>query len=310
MTLQRQKELTIVGFASLYSLLYFLLVALLLRGQSSSTVFSIVIIVAGLLWVAIMASALAFASRRLGVSMSLTVIPALAVMIVGRVSLEAIIGGILLAVFILIGRSVMARDMESRIKFAIRPMFWSGSKALLFGLLVVITTLALPVVTTSVQGGEIRVPRAYVNTVLRPASPIIEKYLPQYTPDTTVNQIIAAQIAQQTLELPPGIPYPPDQHAQILKELSRQLGVPLGGHETIPDLVANWINVRLQRLAEQNGILLVIILVVLVLLTLRALIPLLMLPVIMFIKILVYISQRIGLVALMKTQVTIERLHL
>lgn len=310
MTLQRQKELIIVGIASLYSLFYFMLVALLLRGQAVSTVFGIVVAVAGLLWVAVIAAALAFASRRLGVSMALAIIPAVVVILVGRVSIEAIIGGILLAAFILIGRSVVAKDMENRLKFAVRPIFWSGSRVLLFGLLVAIITLALPIVTTNIRGGEVGISRAYTDTLLRPAAPLIEKYIPQYTPDKTVNQIISAQIAEQGEELPPGYTLPPDQHAQVLEELSKQLGIPLIGNETIPDIVAAWINVRIQRLANQNSILLVIILVVLVLLTLRALIPLLLLPVILFVKTLVYISERIGLVALMKTQVTIERLHL
>ena len=311
MTLQQKKELTIVGVSTLYSILFFLLVALLLQGyQTWSLLFTIGFFLAALLWVAIVAAATAFLPKHSANRYVLVVLSALALLLVGRFSLAAFTGAFLLAVFLLAAQRITYREMETRVSFSVYQIFGYSVKVVIIGLVVSLITLALPVVQDNVERGTLEVPDEYIEAVLRPFTPLVEQYIPGYTPNSTVDEIVRAQIAQQQESLPPGFVIPPEQHVEVRRELSRQLNIPLQGFETVPEVASTYVNGYVQDLAGQNAIIVVIVLLVVVLLALRAIVPLLTWPTIALLMGIVFISQRIGLIFLMKTQVTVERLHL
>lgn len=311
MTLQQKKELTIVGVSTLYSIFFFLLVALVLQGyQSWSLVFTIGFVLAALLWVAIVAAATAFLPRHSANRYVLIVLSSLALLIVGTFSLAAFTGAFLLAIFLLVAQRTTYREVESRVAFSVYQIFGYSLKVVIVGLVVSLITLALPTVQDNVVRGTLTVPDEYIGAVLRPFTPLIEQYIPGYTPSSTVDDIVRAQIQQQQANLPPGFVIPSGQEILVRQELSRQLGIPLRGSETVPEVTAEYVNGYVRELTTQNAVIVVIVLLVVVLLALRAMVPLLTWPTVLILMAIVYLSQRVGLVSIMKTQVTVERLHL
>ncbi len=312
MSLVQKKIASIIVVVALYSIFFFLLAALLLSPNGErSGIYSLVVGVVGLTWCALMAGALALiASERFGASLALAVLAPVAAVLVGRASLPAFIGAAILLLTTFLARSIIAREINSRVNFNTRVIFRDGVKVLILGLAVSLLALSFPLLRSSAEQGALTIPMPYVEAIVNPLTPALARYLPGYERGNTINDIIDAQIAKQAADLPAGFVVPPEQRETIRADLSKQLGISIRGDETMPVLVTRYVNQYVKSLAKGDGLLVVIVLLVAALLALRAIIPILAWPVLAVIAALLYLSQRIGLISVIRTQVTIERMRL
>lgn len=311
MTLQRKKEIGIVVFVALYTFLFFLLIAVLLAGQRvQASALSVVAIVGGLLWTALMATALAFLGTRPAARYILALLPALTLVVLGQITAAAFAGAFLLFVILLAAEWMIRVEVSGRVTFQVLRIFRSGASLLLMGFLISLIALSFPAVREDIKQGDVGIPQAYVDTVVKPATPLIAQYVEGFTPESTVNDLINVQIAKQTAQLPPGYTISPDERQRVLTSLSDQFGIPIQGNETVPIIATEVINQYLQNIANGSGPFVIVILIVIAALALRALVGLLVWPALVLIAALVHFSDRIGLIVRVKTQAVVERIHL
>lgn len=311
MTLQRKKEIGIVVLVTLYTFLFFLLVAVMIGGEAAGvSAVTIVAAIGGLLWVAFMACALSFLANRPPTKVMLAAMAAVALAVFGQLTLAALVGAALLFIMILLASSVIRGEMNNLVQFQVYRIFRVGSSLLLGGLLIAFTALSFPEIREEVRSGQTLVPQAYVDTVVKPATPIISQYIEGFTPESTVNDLINVQIAKQTAQLPPGFIVPPQERDRVLRSLSEQFGVPVAGGETVSVISTRVLNQYLQDIAARGGPLVTLILIILAVLTLRTLVALLVWPALAFVAAVVYVSERVGLIFKVKTQAVVERIHL
>jgi len=311
MTLQGKKELGVVTFTTLYTILFFLVMRLLfVSGGIWSIGFNTTVLVGGIIWAAIMASSIGFVVNRLGVNIALIGLPAFTLLTISGLSLGSALGSLLLAGIIALAQHLIHQEMNSRVKFTVRVIFRSGTRLLLLGLVIALITLAQPLFNDSSKTSSILVKEQYIAAAIRPLAPLISRYIPGYTNETTVDQIINTQLASQAQNLPPGFVLPPDQRDQARAELSRQFGTELTGQETLPGIVTTFINRYIQGIAGQSSLAVAIATVAVTLIIFRLLVPFLVWPAIGLIVIIVDVAKRISLVSLIKNQVTVDRLHL
>ncbi len=310
MTLQRKKEIGIVSFVGLYTVLFFLLVAVLINDhQQWVSLTGMLVGLAGLGWVALMGTAMAFLFQRPNINIVLIAIPCVAVIFIGLFSLESLIGAALLAVFLLVAKRALTRDIESRVQFRVNSVFYWPTKIIIVGLIVSVITLTLPELRARLTAGELSLPLKTVEAVIEPVTPLISRLIPDYHAAATVDDIINAQLARQSGSVAPPPNLSQEQREVLRAQLAQQLGVELSGNETLARLLAVQANQYVQQLANQPG-LVVLALLVAAFLALRAIVPPLAWLVLSIAALLVYVSERVGLISLLKTQVTVERLSL
>ncbi len=311
MTLQGKKELGVAVFTTLYTILFFLVMRLLFTGGSIWSIgFNVAALVGGVIWTAIMVAGISFVVNRVGVTVSLVILPALVLFIVSGFNIGSVIGAALLAAVVFAAQHSIHHEMNNQVKFKIGAIFRSGTKLLLLALVIALITLAQPVFRDTEKASSLLIKEQYIAAITKPISPLIGRYIPNYTNSTTIDQIIDAQLASQAEKLPPGFVLPPNQREQARTELSRQFGTTLTGQETLPGIVTTFLNGYIHGVAGQSTLAVAIATIAITLIAFRILVPFLVWPVIGVIVIIIDAAKRIGLIALVKDQVTIERIHL
>lgn len=310
MTLQRQKEILISIFVVLYSALFFLGFRLLLGGLNGWSVSATIIMALGAwLWCALMVSATAFVTNRTGMNIIVAVVPPLLLILFSLFSLASLIGA-LIVFFILLGmQKKMNGELNSRVSLKVIPVFYYPTRLAIFALLVAIITLSFPVLIQSFTNDRVAIPSQTVAFILRPFEPVIANMVPGYKTEATISQIIDAQIANQGLgSVPPELIAP--QKASAIQQFGKQFGVALTGRETLSDIVAAWVNRYIQQIVSQNKFIAAGAVMAIAFLAVRAIVPIIAWPALLLIRLFLYIAQRIGLITLLKTQVTVERISL
>jgi len=305
-----KKVISLGTVSALYSVLFFLIAALLMSDPDGiSLPFIAIFAGAALVWCALMSCVMAFMADNAALGAVMALVAALPLVLISR-SLPGIVGAIMVMITLIVSRSLFAYEVNSRVAFSTRSIFWRGTKIVILGLSIALTALAFPLVKNGVQSGNIVLPVSYVASVTKPLTPLLSNYFPGYSSTSTVDQIIAAQIAEQVKDLPPGFTVDSGQTERIKADLGRRLGVDLRGNETVAVIVANYVNNYVQKLAEGDGVVMIAVLIVITLLALRAVIPVLAWPTLAIIAAIIYLAQRIGLIVVLRTQVTIERMRL
>lgn len=298
-------------FTTVYSLAFFLVMRLLIEsGQAWSILFMAVAVVGSLIWTAILASAVAFTANRTGTSILLLILPPLTLLTAAPLSMAALIGMLFVAASVFTAQQAIQQEIKSRVMFKVAPIFRGGIRILIFGLVVAIIVITVPLSRDAGRNSTLHVPDKYIAAILIPASPIIRNFIPNYTNQTTINDIIDAQVNQQIKSLPEGVELLPGQRDRARIELSRQLGINLAGSETVPHIAAAFINKHIEGLADGNRIIVIVAVVAIALLLFRTLAHVMVWPTLGLVAILVDVARRIGLISIIKTQVTVERMHL
>ncbi len=313
----RQKEIVIYGFAVLYSVLFFLLVRLFFQEPDWRAALTFPVVFCVMLWAAIMAAGFGCTANQPKSNMWLAILPPFVIPFVGFLSIESLIGGLCMMGALFYARQNITTQINDRIYWNVRSIFRYGVELLLLAALIGVIAIGLPFGRDLLQKGELQVSVQYTQRVLKPFSPIIQRFFPEYQHDATLNNLVDKQVEEQQRQLPPGTFLSPDQRQQAIQQISRQLNISLQGQETIPEIAAIYMNKMIkdisgsvQDVSSVRGVFFTIALIAVIILAIRALLPILLWPVLGLIQILILFARRIGLVTITKVDVVIERLHL
>lgn len=309
MTLQRQKELLIAVFVSLYSLLFFLGFQLVVNQSNIwGTPAAIIIGVGALIWCALMTCATAYVVNRSGSNVIVAAIAPILIYLISRLRLDALIGSVVVFAILIGVQRRLSWELSSRVNVHVIPVFSGATRLTIYALLVSLITLTVPALAESFDNNRIAIPPQYIATVISPMESVIKGMLPGYSSGSTIDEMIDEQLRAQApnatpAELAAG-------RALIRPEFSRRFGVNVTGRETLPDILAGTINKYLRQLAQDNRLIAIGFLIALTFLTVRVFVPLLVWPALFLINIFLRLSEQIGLITILKTQVTVERISL
>lgn len=312
MTIQRQKEILIAVFVVLYSLLFFMGVVLYSGlGESRTTMATIVFAVGALLWCALMVTATAMATNRSGTNGIILAVPPLLLIILGKFTLDAIIGAILVVLLLLALQRKVSWEVNNHINFRVIRVLYESVRLGLYILLVVVITLSLPSIIKTFKNDQDVIPAKYIAAVSQPLEPVISRWLPGYKTDSTVDDMINFQLERQSGGLiSANNPVVAAQKAEVRTQLGRQFGVTLTGRETVSDITSRVVNGYIFRLSQQNHYLAVGLVIIATFIAMRVVVPILIWPVLLVIKGFFYLANRIGLISIIKTTVEAERFTL
>lgn len=309
MTNAAQKEIGLVVFTLLASAAALTMYVVLLPGAIDAWLYTIILVVTFLLWLALMLVTLAICRRALSV-MALTLGPGAGAIAMSGFSAVAIGGALFLAIFTVLAQRTLLREEQNRLYFRTTHFFASATRLLALGLMIMLTSLAWPVLTDSVKSTRFVISDQQVAPFLRPLEPMIRDFFPGYSSGASIDELIDATLAEEKKKLPPGVAIDPRQEQQIRADMSARLGVSLKGNESLATLVADRINGYVNTLATQNPVQASVILAVLVFLTLRALLPLAVWPTLGLVALLVKIAVSSHLASITTQEVMMERLRL
>lgn len=312
MTIQRQKEILIAVFVVLYSVLFFMGVVLYSGlGDNRTALATILFAAGGLIWTALMVTATAMAINRSGTNGIILTIPPLLLIILGKFTLDAMIGAILVVLLLLVLQRKVSWEVNNHIRFRITGVLYESARLGLYTLLVVVITLSLPNIIKTFKNDQDVIPAKYVTAVSQPLEPIIARWLPGYKTDSTIDGMINSQLERQAGGIIPVTnPLVAAQKAEIRNQLGRQFGVALTGRETVSDITSRVINGYIFKLTQQNHYLTVGVVIIVTFVAMRVLVPILIWPILLVIKGFFYLANRIGLISFVKTTVEAERFTL
>lgn len=312
MTIQRQKEILISVFVVLYSLLFFMGVVLYSGLGVNRTGAATAALTAGaLLWCALIVTATAMAVNRSGTSGIIVGIPPLLLVILGKFTLDAFVGAVLAALLLLALQRKITWEVNNHIRFRVTTVLYESVRLAIYTLLVAVITLSLPSIIQGFKSDHDVIPAKYFTVASRPLEPIIARWLPGYQTDNTIDQVIAAQVEQQTGGLVSADnPLLAGQIAAGREQFARQFGVSVRGDETISAVATRLLNDYIYALTQKNRYFTAAIVIIVTFIAMRVIVPILIWPVLAVIKGFFYVANRIGLVSFIKTTVEAERFTL
>lgn len=294
---------------SFVSLLVVVLFAFLFQHATTDWVTAVVLALITVLWVALLAIGLTVVRSKISTAV-LVLLPPLMVAAVSRLSVIAMGGAVLLAIFTLLARHTFTRELESRLEYGVVTIFGRGVRLLALGCMIGLLGLTWTTLTGEEGVYEFQVSEERLEPLLRPAEPLIRRFVPQYQPDLTIDEFIQRELDAQAAELSPGVGIPPEQVARSRAQLAEQLGEELTGDETITTIVTRKLNRSITVLTQENVFLVTAVLIAIAYLTLRALLPFVVWPLLGVIALLVIALRSAGLLVMREAQVTTQRLTL
>lgn len=308
MTLQRKKEIGLVAVACLYTVLFWIGLALFIgTAEPTSSPLMVVITLAAIIWVIMVDFAMAVTPLIMS-TVAIIVVAAGMVVVTGRASYASLIGAVLLAILLASAKQSMSREITNRVRYSTTQIFSAGARATMLGLVIAISSLSLPLISQNIFEEQLAIPEDYIVKAAQPLDPVIARLFPGTSGGSTIDDLINTQLAQQ---LPPGAVVTEAQRAVLRQELAVQIGSSkLAGSETFSRIAAQRVNSALKDLAHRNPLILAIALVIIVFLTLKALVPLLIWPVLGGLAGAMALARLVGLTYLLRTEATIERVTL
>jgi hypothetical protein len=309
MTEQGYKEWGIVVAALLLSFLEFFGIAALVLPLPTNGAVMIMMGVLSIIWLVVMALAYVLANHPAS-STTLIILPAVFVVLAGRLSIGAWGGAILMVLSLVVARQYFLQEIRNRINYSNIYTFRYGSRYLVVGLILAIAGLALPSVQNTVTADGIKISEKQVEIVLNFAQPMIKQFVPSFSANENVDQFIDAQITEQLGKLAPGMTIPTEQRVALRAQIAQQLQQQLTGQESMASVITRRINDILASFTRSNTLIVSLVVIVLVFLTIRAFVPLIVWPLIALIALTVWISNAVGLSKISSSQVTTTRLEL
>jgi hypothetical protein len=176
MALKGNKELAIVSVVALYTIAFFWIAASYFRGQQEFTVsFSSYLSLAGIVWVAIVAFSSVCTAHHKTIYSAIALIPSVVLLLVGRFTLSAFVGALILFLLTLSAQKSIAEELQGHIKIRVRRIFSFGVRMLLFGMLLSFIVFATPGIQTTIASGSIAIPEAYLFSVASPIAGMLNQ---------------------------------------------------------------------------------------------------------------------------------------
>jgi len=188
---QTQKEIALVIATLIISALVMWLASSI--GASPRLVTISLLTAIGLLWVALLACALAFVKNIYAAFTLLLGIP-LQLIVVGRSSLSVVVAATLLLGIITVARWRIMDELNKRLRYHTVTVFYSGTRWLIFSFMIIVAGLALPFFVESLRAATIAIPETAVQYLLKPAEPELQVAAQGFAP--TIITIITDLINQ------------------------------------------------------------------------------------------------------------------
>ena len=303
MDFRMQKELVVVVSVVALTVLEFFTAALVLPAPGLTGP-ALVLLALSVVWTLVMALALGIV-RRWGSVLALILTPAISVVLAGRFSPGAMVGGALLIISLLLARRFTAGEINNRITYKTSDVFFSGLKLILLGLILSLAGLTLPILEESLSQGRFVLTAEQVGYATGPFRPLLEGMSPGLTPDTSVDQLIDQRVTE---ELPEGVELTPEQREQIHQQVSTQFGTPVAGEDTLNEVVAARVNDWLTSFTVTSPIIFALVIILIVVLAVRAFVPLIAWVLLPLLALLVWLSRKSSLLRLTERTATVEQL--
>jgi len=200
MTPQRAKEVGIIVTVLVESLLTFGLASLFVfQGRfGSATSVAVVLVVLAMLWIALVAVALAVVQHP-GSSTTLTAGIALMLVVAGVFQLPAIAAAILLGLFLTLARHTMYREINNRVLYRTSEVFGKGLRWILFGTGIAALGLAWPLFEEQLAGRDISLSPETVGVIVQRIAPALPAHLTAFIDINLLTSVVTNTI-NQTLQ--------------------------------------------------------------------------------------------------------------
>lgn len=260
------KEAITSGLTAVISLV--IIISLGFNYPFLSPVAAIVLTILGLTIVASLL-AISLGLSRSGVNqLALIVAPALAVIIAGWFSISSLIAALFLLPILHSAGRGMRQEMADRVKYRARPIFLSGLRHIILGLLIAVIGFAFPLIS---QADSLEIKPDQLEVILKPLEPLLNQ---------ATDDIIDQQLDQQ---LPPGARISPSQRQQIRQQVT-------SSQASLAEQVADTINKYIRQITDQNPLLIPLIIIFSIFLTLRLAISWLAWPALLVTFILIHLA--------------------
>lgn len=278
------KEVGLIVASSLLAAMLFFSYALI--GDSlprGVTLVVATVVIAALVWLALMALALALVRSVPGL-LALIAVPLALTLLVGRLTIGAWGGALMLLVALVLARYAYERDRDRFVRFSTYAMFGRGTKLVMIGLIAALAGLALSQLEQRLQATSIRVSEVQVAALVSPFERVLNGIVPGLASDTTVDDLIDQELIRRGIA-PASLSE--EQRDQIRQQIEQQFDTPLQPDTTLAALIAERLNSVLDAVTRSNPFLIALVIIVLAFLAVRAVVPLLLLVVIGLLTLLV-----------------------
>ena len=277
----------------------------------SSTLLAVAAGISVFIWLTYIAVVLAVATQKSAVLILVLGIP-ITVVAVAHGSLTAVGAAIVMIALLAASYARIRGEVAGRIKHQTVAVFRGGVSLLVLVLLLAVIGILVPQLVTKAEKGEldIQLPEQTVMAIVRPFAGMLERLIPGYTHQASVNDLISTSIASKTQ----GSAIPPaaleQQRSQVRASLAAYLGQPIQGNETVPVLVTKMINNQITRALEQNQLVVTLLGIGIVLLIARVMIPVIVWPTLGLIAMSVITARRMTLLHITLIPSTVEQLQI
>lgn len=300
----QQKQFSLVILMLIYSGLMFWYAAYNISVISVYPIVLVAGIIALTFWVALLTLALGLLESPIA---SITLIFGLPVMlvIVGRGSTGSIGAAIILGIILGAAQNRIRAEIKGRIKFHVFPTFFQGVRYVLFGLLVIIAGLSMNRIIDSFSEGGVQIPESYVVTISQPLMNALTGSGTSLLPQDTVDDVVDQQIEQAYPNLPP------EEKLKLKEQVQSQSASPLGEiNDQLPQMITSTVNHQLGLITRDNPVITAVMLLISLIIFSRIFIPIIAVPILSLMALIIIISRQLGLIFVIKTQETVERLKL
>jgi hypothetical protein len=295
-TISSKKEFAILGFVSLYTILFFAIAASFFRGQQEWSVsVGYILGITGIVWAACVALAGACLSEKRYVPFILSLVPASTLWIVGGFTIPALIGAGIVFLLGWSAQQTIAHELISHIKIRIATVFSAGVKMLLLGMFLSFIVLSIPGIREAIVSGNMNIPEEYITSIVLFISPVLEQTIPVYSPDKTIDEVLGED--KQDI-------------AAAKDELSKELNIAITGKETGPVLIARIIREYVKRNASGDGLMVTVVVIAVAFIAVRTLVPIIAGLVLVVITALFWIMKKSHLIAITEREIPVQSIEI
>lgn len=328
----RKKEIGLIIATTIYSFIFFLSVAVFIDEAIQSFAVAIILILAGILWTAIIGPSIAVA-KSIFATAGLVAIPALIVIIVGLGKSGAVVAALVLAALCLGSSYAYKREFDNNVRYLPIRVYPRGTKLIIYAAIVASIGISFSTTSQLFDVDKLRIENDQVNMVVEPLKPVISGIVGQVQgtlpvisrqiQSTALDQIIDQTLEQELAKYPPGT-LTPEQESDIRRQIeeaveSQQVDLEAQQPsiieqfitpEFLTPIITNFINEQIRVTADSYPIFFPLLIIAVAFLALRALMPIFVGLSVGAITLIIYISIKLNLVKLDRVQAEVEKITL
>jgi len=267
------------------------------------------LVVLSVLWIALLVISLGLVRSKAIAALLIIAVP-LSLIIIGQAQLGVVGAALILVLMLLTARSSSKEEVANRINYSTVQIFNISTRLVFIGLIVCVAGLYMSSINSAFSSDEIKIPQQPIRVILKPFEQLIQNSIPNYSPDATINQLMQNKLEEQLAALPPGTVITPQQKEDALQDLSKQFGQQLSGEENTSEVVTSALNTQINKLVKQSPLLATLATIVLIILVARFISPIFVWPLLGVIAVIIFTARKTGLVQLISSEETVERLWL